>query len=50
MLSRKDLQMMYNCCDKTMRTWLRAAGIKHRKLITPLEFELLKVLIGEPRR
>ena len=49
-LSRKDLQAMYNCCDKTMRKWLRDAGINHRKLITPLDFELLKVFIGEPRR
>jgi hypothetical protein len=48
MLSRKELQGLYNCCDKTIRKWLRAAGITHRNSITPLEFEQLKKLIGEP--
>jgi urease accessory protein UreE len=50
MYTRKELQIMYNCCDKVIRHWLRSAGITHRSLITPLEFELLKKTIGEPAK
>jgi hypothetical protein len=48
MLTRQELQILYNCCDKTIRKWLRKAGITHRNGITPLEFETFKKFVGEP--
>lgn len=50
MYTRKELQQMYQCCAKVLRKWLRMAGITHRGLITPLDLELLKKLVGEPRK
>jgi hypothetical protein len=48
MISRKELCVLYNCGDKTIRKWLRAAGINHSKKILPHEYEYFKLFIGAP--
>jgi hypothetical protein len=49
MYTRKELQIMYTCCAQVLRKYLRLAGITHRGLITPLDLELLKKVVGDPR-
>jgi hypothetical protein len=48
LVSRKEICLWYNCCDKTARHYLRMAGITHRRKILPIEFEMFKKIVGEP--
>lgn len=55
LITRKELLELYNCSYQTLRKWLREAGLQHdgrgnRRMLTPHEFDLLKALIGEPRK
>jgi len=49
MFSRTELAEAYQCCVITMRRRLRAAGITHRLLITPIEFYQFQQKYGAPR-
>lgn len=49
MYTRRQLAHMYRCSVDTIRDRIRAAGITNKgKLISPLEFERLKKILGEP--
>lgn len=45
MITRKEIAQLYCRSEKTMRRYLRKAGINHLQSITALEFqELIKVI------
>lgn len=48
MLTRKEICALYGICFDTLREKLRSIGIRHSKLITPIEFELFKSKYGSP--
>lgn len=49
MYTRRQLAHMYRCSVATIRDRIRKAGIDNKgRLISPLEFEKIKQLLGEP--
>ncbi|HMG94341.1 MAG TPA: hypothetical protein VK589_29980 [Chryseolinea sp.] len=46
MITRKEIAQLYDRSEKTMRRYLRQAGINHLQSVTALEFQQLIRIIG----